>query len=65
MKYEVTVKLLIETPVDEDRVTRQAESLFAFGTVLESFADALKLDVDPRLLSVAVLATSARTTTAE
>ena len=65
MKYEVTVKLLIKTPVDEERVTRQVESLLAFGTVLESFAEALKLNVDPRLLSVAVLATPARTTNAE
>ena len=60
MKYEVTVKLLIKTPVDEERVTRQVESLFAFGTVLESFAEALKLDVDQRLLSVAVLPISGR-----
>jgi hypothetical protein len=63
MQYEVTVKLLIKTPVDEDRLIRQVESLFAFGTVSESFADALKLNKDPRLLSVAVLPTSARRTT--
>jgi len=65
MQYELTVKLLIETPVDEDRVMRQVESLFAFGTVSESFAEALKLDADPHFLSVAVLATPARTTTLE
>jgi hypothetical protein len=65
MQYEVTVKLLIETPVAQDRLTHQVESLFAFGTVLESFADALKLDADPRFLSVAVLATSARAATVE
>ena len=65
MQYEVTVKLLIETPFDEDRLTRQVESLFAVGTVMESFADALKLDADPHFLSVAVLATSALTTTVE
>jgi len=65
MQYELTVKLLLDTPVDEERVTRQVESLFAFGTVLESVAEALKLDADPHLLSVAVLATSARTTTVE
>jgi hypothetical protein len=65
MQYELTVKLLVETPLDEDRVTRQVESLFAFGTVSESVAEALKLDVAPHFLSVAVLATSARTTTAE
>lgn len=65
MQYEVTVKLLIETPVDEDRLTRQVESLFAVGTITESFADALKLNADPHFLSVAVLATSARATTVE
>ncbi len=65
MQYELTVRLLIETPVEEDRVMRQVESLFAFGTVLESVAEALKLDVDPHFLSVAVVATSAPTTSAE
>jgi hypothetical protein len=65
MQYELTVKLLVETPHDEDRVTRQVESLFAFGTVSESFAEALKLDADPHFLSVAVLATSDRAITAE
>ncbi len=65
MQYEVTVKLHIETPVDEDRVTRQVESLFAVGTVMESFADALKLNADPHFLNVVVLATSARTATVE
>jgi len=63
MQYELTVKLLIETGVDKDRVTRQVESLFAVGTVMESFADALKFDADPHFLSVAVSATSPRTTT--
>jgi len=63
MQYELTVKLLIKTPFDEDRVMRQVESLFAFGTVLESVAEALKLDEDLHFLSVDVLATSARTAT--
>jgi len=65
MQYELTIKLLLETPVDQDRVIRQVESCFAFGTVLESVAEALKLDVDPQFLGVAVLATSARTTPVE
>ena len=65
MHYELTLKLLVETPFEEDRVMRQVESLFAFGTVLESMAEALNLDADPHFLSVAVLATSARTTTVE
>ena len=63
MQYELTVKLLVKTPSDKNRVMRQVESLFAFGTVLESVAEALKLDTDPHFLSVAVSATSARTTT--
>jgi len=63
MQYEVTVKLLIETTVDEDRLTRQVESLFDFGTVKESFADALKLNEDPHCLNVAVLAAPTPATT--
>jgi len=65
MKYELTVKLLIESPFDEYRVKRQVESLFDFGTVSESFADGLKLDECPHFLSVDVSATSARATTVE
>ena len=63
MQYELTVKLLIESPFNKDRITRQVESVFAFGTVSESVAEALKLDADPHFLSVAVFATSAPTTT--
>ncbi len=62
MQYELTVKLLITSPFDEERVTRQVESLLAVGTVMESFADALKLDKDPNFLSVAVSATPHLTT---
>ncbi len=62
MHYELTVKLLVKMPFDENRVIRQVESLFSFGTVLESFAEALKLDKDPHFLSVAVSAISPRTT---
>ncbi len=58
MQYELTIKLLLESPFDENRVMRQTESLFAFGTVLESVAEGLKLDTDPHFLSVAVSATS-------
>ena len=60
MKYELTVKLRIESPFDEYRVKRQVESLFDFGTVSESFADGLKLDECPHFLSVDASATSAR-----
>ena len=65
MEHELTVKLLITSPFDEDQVMRQVESLFAVGTVMESFAEALKLDVDPHFLSAGASATSARTATVE
>jgi hypothetical protein len=60
MQYELTIKLLIEGPFDEARVIRQVESLFAFGTLSESFVEGLKLDEDPHFLSAAVLGTTAR-----
>ena len=62
MQYELSIELLLESPVERDRLIRQVESCFAFGTVLESIAEALKLDVDPQFLGVTVLATPARTT---
>jgi hypothetical protein len=65
MQYELTVKLLIKTPFDENRVMRQVESLFAFGSVLDSVAEALKFDTDPHFLTVAVSGISARATTEE
>ncbi len=63
MRYEVTLRLIVEAPVYEDRVTRQIESLFDFGAVFESLAEALKLNEAPHSLSVAVSSVSARTTT--
>ena len=56
MRYELTIKLLVDTPVDEDRVARQVESLFAFGTASEAFAEALKLDEAPHFVGVNVSA---------
>jgi hypothetical protein len=37
-----------------DRVAKQFTSLFEFGTIKDSIADALKLGDDPRLVGVAV-----------
>jgi hypothetical protein len=54
MQYEVTIRLLVKTPNDEDRVARQVESLFGFGTVSESFVEGLKLREGPRFLGVDV-----------
>jgi len=54
MQYEVTLKMLIDSPFGKERVTRQVECLFEFGTIGESFVDALGLDETPRLSSVSV-----------
>jgi hypothetical protein len=55
MLYELTIKMLVETPYDQSRVLSQAESLCEFGTVMESFADGLLLDRSPRLLNIEVV----------
>ncbi len=54
MQYEVTLKILLDSPCKKERVARQVESLFEFGTIRESFADALGLDETPRLSGVSV-----------
>ena len=59
MQYELTIKLRVETSVDEARVARQVESLFACGTASEAFAEALKLNEDPRFVGMEVLASPA------
>ena len=54
MRYEVTIKIVIKTPRDKERVAHQVESLFEFGTIGESIVDGLKLNETPRLSSVSV-----------
>ncbi len=54
MQYEVTIKILLNSPCKEERVARQVESLFEFGSIRESFADALELNKTPRLSGVSV-----------
>jgi hypothetical protein len=54
MRYEVTLKIVIDTPRDKERVVRQVESLFEFGTIGESIVDGLGLDETPRLSSVSI-----------
>ncbi len=54
MRYEVTLRILIDSPCDKERVARQMESPFEFGTIRESIVDGLKLDEDPRLSSVSI-----------
>jgi hypothetical protein len=54
MQYELTLKVLIDTPFDKERVARQVESLFEVGTIGESIVDGLGLDETPRLSSVSI-----------
>ncbi len=54
MQYELTLKIVIKTPRDKERVAHQIESLFEFGTIGESIVDGLGLDETPRLSSVSI-----------
>ncbi len=54
MQYEVTLKILINTRFDKERIARQVKSLFEFGTIGESVVDALELNETPRLSGVSV-----------
>ncbi len=47
MQYELTLKIVIKTPRDKERVAHQIESLFEFGTIGESIVDGLKLNETP------------------
>jgi hypothetical protein len=60
MQYELTLKMLIDTPFDKERVVHQVESLFEFGTISESVVDALGLEETPRLSSVMIEPASTR-----
>lgn len=59
MRYEVTLKILLDSPCEKERLARQVESLFEFGTIRESFVDALGLDETPRLSRVSIEPASA------
>jgi hypothetical protein len=54
MRHQLTVTLQIESRCSQDRITKQFESLFEFGTIKESIAEGLQLQNDPRLLAVDV-----------
>ena len=54
MQYELTIKMLVKSKFDEERVVHQFESLFEFGSIRESIAEGLKLLEDPRLSDVAI-----------
>ena len=52
--YKLTITVQPESRYGQDRVARQFRSLFEWGTIKDSIADALKLDNDPRLVAVLV-----------
>ncbi len=54
MKYEVTLKMTLTSSGDAERIAKQTESVFEFGTVSEAFAEGLKLNEAPHLVDVSV-----------
>ncbi len=54
MQYEVTLRMMVKSSCDADRVARQTESVFEFGTVREAIAEGLHLTDDPHLVDIAV-----------
>ena len=54
MKYEVTSTMTFESSSDADRIAKQTESVFEFGTVSEAIAEGLKLNEAPHLVDVSV-----------
>ncbi len=60
MRYELTITMQLESRCSQDRVARQFESLFHWGTIRDSIADALRLDNDPNLVAVIVKRKSRR-----
>ena len=57
MRYELTIKMQLDSDRSQDRVEKLFESLFGFGTIKESIVDGLQLLDDPRLVAVAVTRT--------
>lgn len=54
MQYKVKMEFLVKTRVDEDRLHKQVECLWEFGTIREAIAEALHLNEDPNSLSLSV-----------
>ena len=54
MQYELTITLRLESTSTQDRVAKQINSLFEFGTIKESIVDGLHLLEDPRLVDISV-----------
>jgi hypothetical protein len=55
MKYDVTLRMTFKSSRDAERVRKQIESVFEFGTVSEAIAEGLALNEDPHLVDVSVL----------
>jgi len=54
MKYEVTLTMTCKRSSDAERIAKQIESVFEFGTVSEAIAEGLKLNEAPHLVDVSV-----------
>ncbi len=61
MKYDVTLRMTLKSSSDADRIRKQIESVFEFGTVGEAFAEGLVLNEEPHLVDVSVCRLAAAT----
>ena len=58
MLYELTIAIQVKSPNSAERVARQMESVFEFGTLREAIAQGLRLREEPHLLGLSVHAAS-------
>jgi len=54
MQYELTITLRLDSDSTQDRLAKQVDSLFEYGTIKESIVDGLQLLEDPRLVDISV-----------
>ncbi len=54
MQYELTMRMTVNSSCDTNRVAKQTEAVFEFGTVKEAIAEGLRLNDDPHLVDVLV-----------
>jgi len=54
MQYELTLRMNVKSSCDANRVAKQTEAIFEFGTVREAIAEGLRLDDEPHLVDVLV-----------
>ncbi len=54
MNYQVTIKLMMESPNDAEQIAKRLRAILEFGTIREAIGDALDLPNDHHPIDVAV-----------